>query len=116
VQGNIPISYKLWKKNKVTGNGADIIPDTEKKMLWREVKLHFNFAEDKEQVLKHWVMKKMVIAFQTFKINLNKDYVKKSLTPDFENNYKKKVLFGMNSCSTSCPRTARSEQDGTKTM
>jgi hypothetical protein len=39
----------------------------EKEMLWREVKLNFNFPEDKEEVLKDWVMKKMAIAFQTFK-------------------------------------------------
>ena len=33
-------------------------------------------------------MKKMAIAFQTFKKNLNKDYVQKGLTPDFEKNFK----------------------------
>ena len=30
----------------------------------------------------------MAIAFQTFKKNLNKDYVKKGLTPDFEKDFK----------------------------
>jgi hypothetical protein len=35
-------------------------------MLWREVKMHFSFPDDKEEVLKKWVMKKMAIAFQTF--------------------------------------------------
>jgi hypothetical protein len=40
------------EKNKVTDNDADIVPDMEKKMLWREMKLHFNFLEDKEEVLK----------------------------------------------------------------
>jgi hypothetical protein len=63
IRENIPISYKLWKKTKVTDNDADIIPNTEKKMLWTEVKLHFNFPEDKEGVLKDWVTKKMAIAF-----------------------------------------------------
>ena len=33
-------------------------------------------------------MKKMAIAFQTFKKNLNKDYVKKRLAPDFEKDFK----------------------------
>ena len=33
-------------------------------------------------------MRKMAIAFQTFKKNLNKDYVKKGLTPDFEKDFK----------------------------
>jgi hypothetical protein len=34
---NIPISYKLWKINKVIDNDADNIPNMEKEMLWREV-------------------------------------------------------------------------------
>ena len=33
-------------------------------------------------------MKKMAIAFQTFKKNFNKDYVKKGLTLDFEKDFK----------------------------
>jgi hypothetical protein len=80
-------------KNKVTDNDADIIPDMEKEMLWREVKLHFNFPKDKKEVLKDWFMKNMAISLQMFKKNLNKDYVKKGLTPDFENNYKKQRPF-----------------------
>ena len=67
---------------------ADIVPETEKEMLWADVKWHFSFPEDKEQLFKDWVMKNMAIAFQTFKKNLNKDYVKKGLTPDFEKNFK----------------------------
>ena len=50
-------------------------------MLWADVKWHFSFLEDKEQLFKDWIMKKMAIAFQTFKKNLNKDYVEK----DFKN-------------------------------
>ena len=33
-------------------------------------------------------MKKMAIAFETFKKNLNKDYIKKGLTPNFEKDFK----------------------------
>jgi hypothetical protein len=33
-----------------------------------------------------WVMKKMDIAFQTFKKNMNTDYIQKGLTPNFEEN------------------------------
>ena len=33
VRENIPISFKLWKKNKATDSDDDIIPDTEKEML-----------------------------------------------------------------------------------
>ena len=41
-------------------------------MLWEDVKQHFSFPEDKEEIFKDWVMKKMAISFQTFKKNLNK--------------------------------------------
>jgi hypothetical protein len=85
MSGKISPGYKLWK---ATDNDADVVPDTEKEMLWREVKLHFNFLDDKEELFKNWVMKKMAIAFQTFKI-LNKGYVKKGLRLDFEENFKK---------------------------
>src|SRR6185369_14975921 len=88
VRDHIPISFKLWKKSKATDIDADVIPETEKEMLWADVKRHFTFPEDKEQ-FKDWVMKKMAIAFQMFKKNFNKDYVKKGLTPDFEKDFKK---------------------------
>ena len=34
-------------------------------------------------------MKKMVIYFQMFNKNLNKDFTKKGIVPDFEKNFKK---------------------------
>jgi hypothetical protein len=52
VRENIPISFKLWKKNKATDNDADVVPNTKKDMLWREVKMHFNFPNDKEVLKK----------------------------------------------------------------
>jgi hypothetical protein len=83
---NIPVAYKLWKKMKATDNDADVVPNIEKEILWREVKLQFGFPDDKEEVLKKWVMKNMAIAFQTFKKNKNNNYIKKGLMPDFEKN------------------------------
>ena len=85
-------------------------------MLWADVKRHFTFPEDKEQLFKDWVMKKMAIAFQTFKKNLNKDYVKKGLTPDFEKTSRINVLIGRHSCSTSRPRIERRRQPKPKRM
>ena len=61
-------------------------------------------------------MKKMAIAFRTFKKNLNKDYIKKGLTPDFEKDFKNNVLIGMHLCSTNRSRTANSEQHKPKRM
>ena len=80
VRENIPISFKLWKKFKNIDNDADIIPGTEKEMLWANVKWHFSFPKDKEEVFKDRVIKKMAISFRTFKKNLNKGYVQNDLT------------------------------------
>ena len=63
IRENIPISFKLWKKTKSTDNDADIVPEIEKQMLWEDVKQYFSFLEDKEEIFKDWVMKKMVISF-----------------------------------------------------
>ena len=93
VRESIPISFKLWKKTKSTDNDADIVPEIEKQMLWADVKQHFSFPEDKEEIFKDWVMKKMAISFQTFKKNLNKDYIKKGHVLDFEKHFKKQRPF-----------------------
>ena len=89
---------------------ADIVPETEKEMLWADVKRHFNFPEDKEQLYKDWVMKKMAIAFQTFKKNLNKDYIKKASPQTLRRTSRINVPTGMHLCNTNCPRIATSEQ------
>ncbi|RLM79609.1 hypothetical protein C2845_PM12G12280 [Panicum miliaceum] len=38
-------------------------------------------------------MKKMAIAFQAFKKNMNNDYIKMGLTPDIEKNLEKQRPF-----------------------
>ena len=48
IRDHIPISFKLWKKSKATDIDADVILETEKEMLWEDVKRHFTFLEDKE--------------------------------------------------------------------
>ena len=58
-------------------------------MLWADVKRHFSFLEEKEQLFKDWVMKKMAITFQIFNKILDKDYIKKGLVPHFEKHFKK---------------------------
>ena len=65
VKEHIPISFKLWQKSKSVDNDANIVPNTENEMLWADVKRHFSFLEDKEEVFKDWIMKKMAISFQT---------------------------------------------------
>ena len=49
VRENIPISFKLWKKTKSTDNDADIVPETEKQMLWNDVKQHFSSQRTKKK-------------------------------------------------------------------
>ena len=64
-------------------------------------------------------MKKMDISFQTFKKNLNKDYVKKSLTPDFEKNFKNQrpywdAFVQYKSSEDSEQRTAQAKENASK--
>jgi len=119
VRENIPISFKLWKKTKSTNNDADIVPETEKQMLWADVKQHFSFPEDKEEIFKDWVMKKMAISFQTFKKNLNKDYIKKGRVTDVEKHFKKQRPFWdafvwYKLSKTSEKRTAQAKENASK--
>ena len=44
VRENIPISYPLWKRNSKTDEEADIVPETEKEMLWNKVKATLLFS------------------------------------------------------------------------
>ena len=39
VRESVPIKYKLWKRNKVSDRPEDIVPDSEKDLLWKEVLL-----------------------------------------------------------------------------
>ena len=102
-----------------TDSNADIIPDIEKEMLWADVKRHFSVPEEHAQLFKDWVMKKMAIAFQTFKKNLNKDYVEKGLTPDFEKDFKKQrpywdAFVQYKSSEDSEQRTAQAKENTSK--
>ena len=47
VRESVPIKYKLWKRNKVSDRPEDIVPDSEKDLLWKEVSLHFTFPQAK---------------------------------------------------------------------
>ena len=47
---NIPINFRLGKKSKATDNDNDIVLDIEKEMLWADVKRHFSFPEDNEEL------------------------------------------------------------------
>nr|TKV95278.1 hypothetical protein SEVIR_9G352600v2 [Setaria viridis] len=81
VRDNVPISIREWK-GRSTNPYA--LPETEKNMLWEDVKRHFTFPKGySEKDVKAWTLKKMATQFQTFKKMLDTHYIKKGKTPDF---------------------------------
>ncbi|XP_072148152.1 uncharacterized protein [Setaria viridis] len=81
VRDNVPISIREWKGRS---DNPYALPETEKNMLWEDVKRHFTFPEDySEKDVKAWTLKKMATQFQTFKKMLDTHYIKKGKTPDF---------------------------------
>ncbi|KAK3121231.1 hypothetical protein QOZ80_8BG0648980 [Eleusine coracana subsp. coracana] len=86
VRENIPISFKSWKKAKDM-EPADVVPEQEEQLYWEPLMSHFTLPTGQgiEEKVKQFALKKMTIAFQTFKKNLKRDYIKKGTTPDFEN-------------------------------
>ena len=119
VREHIPIIFKLRNKSKSTDNDADVIPDTKKEMLWANVKWHFSFPKDKEQLFKDWVIKKMATAFQIFNKNLNKDYIKRGHMPNFEKDFKNQcpywdALVQYKSSKDSKKKTAQAKENASK--
>lgn len=90
VRENIPISFKAWKKAKDL-EPADVVPEQEKQLCWEQLMSHFTLPAGQgiEEKVKQFALKKMAIAFQTFKKNLKRDYIKKGTPPDFENKFQK---------------------------
>ena len=84
VRESVPIKYKLWKRNKISDRPEDIVPDSEKDLLWKEVLLHFNFPPGKADKVKGWAFKKMAIQFGSLKKKLVANFVNKGLTLDFD--------------------------------
>src|SRR5688572_29177230 len=81
VRDNMPISIREWK-GRSTNPYA--LLETEKNMLWEDVKRHFTFPKGYiEKNVKAWTLKKMATQFQTFKKMLDANYIKKGRTLDF---------------------------------
>ena len=90
---NIPISFSKWKAPKCekAKDHPDAVPNQEKELCWEQLLMHFTLpvGEGIEEKVKHYAFLKMAIAFQTFKKNLKKEFIKKGTTPDFETKYQK---------------------------
>ena len=86
VRDNVPISIRKWKSTDPTEEY--VLPDTEKEMLWRELKAIFDWPSTHEAELRDWTMKKMAVLFQDFKKKLYSQFLKTGEAPDPEK-YKK---------------------------
>ncbi|RLM75332.1 hypothetical protein C2845_PM15G02740 [Panicum miliaceum] len=84
VRARVPITTRLWK-TKNPDEERYTVPSHQKEMLWRELKNMFTLAEgvDEEHV-KKCALKKMAIAFGTFKKKLFGNYVKKDKEPNWD--------------------------------
>ena len=60
-----------------------MLPQSEKNILWENVKEHFTIPEGLEAKVKEWTLKKMATQFQTYKKNLEAQYTKKGIVDVF---------------------------------
>ena len=85
VRDIVPIRIADWHKPKAQGDEASYVNETTKTLLWDTLLTCFNLPEnvtdDKKEKVKEWTLKKMAIAFQSWKKNLWKAY--KDKDPEF---------------------------------
>jgi hypothetical protein len=73
--------YREWKGK---ADNPCVVPYLVKNLLWNEILKHFTLPQGIEQNdVKHWTLMRMVTQFQKVKQQLNKDYIKKTLTPNW---------------------------------
>ena len=106
VRDFIPITVREWHRPKE--KGQLYVSDEGKERLWRKLMVNFTLPapevdsdeEDPdeaekiarkimEQKVKDWALKKMAELFKNWKKRLNKLFVKKNKTPDFDKGYEK---------------------------
>ena len=67
VRARIPITTRLWKLSNPEEQ-QHVVPPHQKEMLWTELKDVFSFSEGvDEELVKQCALKKMALAFATFK-------------------------------------------------
>ena len=82
VRARIPITTRLWKSSKLEEQ-QHAVPPHQKEMLWIELKDMFTLPEGVDQELvKKCSLKKMALAFATFKKKLYNNYIKKDKEPN----------------------------------
>ena len=81
VRARILITTRLWKSSNTEEQHA--VPPHQKEMLWTELKDIFIFSEGvNDELVKQCALKKMALAFATFKKKLFSNYIKKDNEPD----------------------------------
>ena len=84
VRARIPITTRLWKMTKPEEQ-QHAVPAHQKEMLWAELKDMFTLLEGvDEELVKRCALKKMAIAFATFKKKLYTNYIKKDKEPNWD--------------------------------
>ena len=84
VRVRIPITKRLWKSSKPEEQQHAMAPH-QKEMLWTELKDMFTLSEGVDQELvKKYALKKMALAFATFKKKLFTNYIKKDKEPNWD--------------------------------
>ena len=82
VRARIPITTRLWKTTKPEEQ-QHAVPAHQKEMLWVELKDMFTLPEGVDQELvKKCVLKKMALAFASFKKKLYTNYINKDKEPN----------------------------------
>src|SRR4029079_7275510 len=82
VRARIPITTRLWKMTKPEEQ-QHAVPAHPKEMLWAELKDMFTLSEGVDQELvKKCALRKMALAFATFKKKLYTNYIKKVLSTE----------------------------------
>ena len=94
VRERIPITSREWNYRKSAPN-ISYVTDVDKEALWTDITTRFSFQTDRyheeithEQLVarvRKWTMEKMAEQFRGWKKDLFRDYVKKNITPDWNN-------------------------------
>ena len=85
VRARILITTRLWKTSKPEEQ-QHAVPAHQKEMLWAELKDMFTLPKgDDQELVKKCALKKMALAFATFKKKLYINYIKKDKEPNWDN-------------------------------
>ena len=77
----VPITIKAWSGKR---GDLTVVPNSLKDALWAKMLETFQFPAGSEELVRKRALFTMCHAWKNFKTMLNKNFVKKNLTPDFD--------------------------------